>query len=239
MRVLIKDDHKFLVKDTNSDYHTQYGAVSKSDFNKSKLKSNRGTEFVSFDATFIDIYERMKRQAQIITLKDIGTIISETAINKNSKVLDAGSGSGALCCFLANICKSVVSYDIRDDHQKTAKFNQEMLGLKNIKFNIGDVREKIKEKNFDLIVFDMPDPWNALDNAKKALNVGGFLILYSPTIPQVMDTVNLIKNNYKDSFLFIKTLETIQRPWEVTERKVRPQSSYLNHTGFLTFIRRV
>ncbi|MFT4297922.1 MAG: tRNA (adenine-N1)-methyltransferase [Candidatus Woesearchaeota archaeon] len=239
MKVLIKHDHKFLIKDKSKDYHTQYGVVSSKDLSKSKAKTNKGTEFFIFDASFIDIYEKMKRQAQIITPKDIGTIISETGINKDSKVLDAGSGSGALCCFLANICKKVVSYDIREDHQKTAKHNMEMLGLKNLTFKLGDVREKISEKDFDLIILDMPDPWNALGNAKAALKNGGFLVIYSPTIPQVMDTVSKIKTEFSDSFIFLKTLETIQRPWDVDERKVRPVSSYINHTAFLTFIRRI
>jgi tRNA (adenine57-N1/adenine58-N1)-methyltransferase catalytic subunit len=239
MKVLIKQDHKFLVKDVSQDYHTQYGVLSKSDFKDSKIKTNRGVEFSLFDACFIDIYEKMKRQAQIITLKDIGTIIAETAISKNSKVLDAGSGSGALCCFLANICKSVVSYDIREDHQKVAQYNMNMLNIKNLKLKQGDVREKISEKGFDVIILDMPDPWNALNNAKSALKQGGFLVVYSPTIPQVIDTVNNIRANFKDSFIFLKTLETIQRPWQVEDRKVRPESSYINHTAFLTFIRRI
>ena len=239
MKTIINQKRKFLIKDTSKDFHTEDGYIKSQDFKKSKVVTNKNVEFNIFDAQFSDVYEKIKRQAQIITLKDVGTIISETGIGKNSIVLDAGSGSGALCCFLANVCKKVVSYELREDHQKVVQYNVKLLELTNLTLKLGDVREKITEKNMDVIILDMPDPWNALDQAKKALKSGGFLVVYSPTIPQVMDTVNIIGKDHTDSFIFMKTLETIQRPWQVEERKVRPQSSYINHTGFLTFIRRV
>jgi len=235
MKTLIHSKNKFLVKDPSKDYHCQDGLIKKEDMKKTKAKTNKGVEYSVLDSGFLDIYEKMKRQAQIITLKDIGTIISETGIGKDSTVLDAGSGSGALCSFLANICKKVISYDIREDHQKVAEHNVNMLELKNIKLKIGDIREKITEKNIDVIILDMPDPWNAFEQANKALKRGGFLVIYSPTIPQVMDSVSKIPND----MIFLKTIENIQRPWQIDERKVRPVSSYINHTAFLTFIRKI
>lgn len=239
MKVLLNKEDKFLVRNINADFHSKYGFVKKEDLSSNKVKTNTGVEFSVFDPQFIDIYERMRRDAQIITLKDIGTIVAESGIGKSSFVIDAGSGSGALCCFLANICKKVVSYDIRDDHLKVAQDNATVLKLKNLKFKLGDVREKIDEKNADVIILDMPDPWNALVQASKALKHGGFLVIYSPTIPQVMDTASFVKTKFQNDFIFIKTIENIQRPWEVDDRKVRPQSSFINHTGFLTFIRRI
>ncbi len=239
MKTIINDIDKFVVKDANNDFHSKHGVIKKQDLKKKKAITNMGKEFSVFDSPFIDVYEKMKRQAQIITKKDIGTIISQTGIGKDSIVLDAGSGSGALCCFLANICKKVISYEIREDHQKTAKHNKELMALTNVTFKLGDVREKITEKDVDVIILDMPDPWNALENVAKSLKKGGFLVIYSPTIPQVMDSVNKIRQNHKADLIFLNTFETIQRPWQVEDRKVRPQSSYINHTAFLTFIRRI
>jgi len=67
---------------------------------------------------FTDKFKKIKRGPQIITPKDIGTIITETGINKNSIVLDAGGGSGSLSCFLANITKKVYCYEkkVKDVH---------------------------------------------------------------------------------------------------------------------------
>ena len=47
--------------------------------------------------------------------KDIGIILANTDINKNSIVLDAGSGCGVTTIFLAKFVKKVYSYDIRKD----------------------------------------------------------------------------------------------------------------------------
>ena len=230
---------KFLVKDTSKDYHTKYGFFKKEDLKAkagSKVISNTKKEFTVFDPYFIDLYRKIKRDAQIIPLKDIGLIVSETGINGNSKVVDAGSGSGALCCFLANISKEVVTYEIREDFIEIVKKNIDYLGLKNVKIKNKNIYEGVDEKNIDLIVLDLPEPWKAIGSAKKALKAGGFLVSYSPSIPQTADFVNEI-NNDKD-FVHVKTSEIIERNWEIDGRKVRPRSQQIGHSGFISFVRR-
>src|SRR3989338_7529993 len=122
--LITKQGKKFYAKDLNQDLHTQHGYIKKEDLGKAKegesLKSNTNKEFFIFEPSFIDIYRKIKRDAQIIPLKDIGLIIAETGINKESRILDAGSGSGALACFLASIAKEVVTYEIRDDFIEVA-----------------------------------------------------------------------------------------------------------------------
>jgi tRNA (adenine57-N1/adenine58-N1)-methyltransferase len=182
------------------------------------------------------LYRKIKRDAQIIPLKDVGLIIAETGINKESKLLDAGSGSGALACFLASIVKEVITYEIREDFIGIVKQNIEFLGLKNIKIKNKNIYEEIEEKNVDVVTLDVPEPWKALDNCAKALKPGGFLVSYSPSIPQIIDFVNAIRKN--ESFVYIKTVEIIEREWEVEERRVRPKSKSI-HSGFLSFARKV
>jgi len=238
-KVLMSKSDKFLVKDTNKDFHTKHGFFKKGDLKKNnkKISSNTKKEFTIFNPSFIDLYRKIKRDAQIIPLKDIGLIVSETGINKNSKVVDAGSGSGALCCFLANITKEVTTYEIRQDFIEIVKKNIEYLKLKNIKIKNKNIYGGIDEKNIDLIVLDLPEPWKAINSAKNALKVGGFLVSYSPTIPQTQDFVNKI-NKDKD-FVHIKTSEILEREWEVDGRKVRPKSQQIGHSGFISFTRRI
>ncbi len=220
--------------------HTQFGLIKSKELKKkdgSKLLTNTKEEFTIFTPYFIDIYKKIKRDAQIISLKDIGQIIAETGINNKSKVIDAGSGSGALACFLANIAKEVVTYDIRNDFIKIVEENKKLLNLKNLKIKNKDIYDKIDEKNADLIVLDLPEPWKALDSAKTALKIGGFLVSYSPSIPQTIDFVNIVNKN--KNFIHIKTIELIEREWQIEERRVRPKTRQLGHTGFLSFSRRV
>ncbi len=241
-KVLItRQGKKFYAKNLDEDLHTQYGFIKSSELNKAKegslLKSNTNKEFFVFNPYFIDLYRKIKRDAQIIPLKDIGLIIAETGINKQSRVLDAGSGSGALACFIATIAKEVITYEIREDFIEIVKSNIKFLGLKNIKVKNIDIYNKIEDKNIDIIILDLPEPWNALDNCSNALKVGGFLVSYSPSVPQVIDFVNAIRKN--DIFVYLKTAEIVEREWEVEERRVRPKSKGLGHSGFLSFARKV
>ena len=230
---------RFLVKDTTKDMHTQFGYFKKEDLKakSGRIKTNTGKEFAIFDAYFIDLHKKIKRDAQIIPLKDIGLIVSETGVNKKSKVVDAGSGSGALACFLANIAKEVTTYEIREDFIEIVKNNIKFLNLKNVKIKNKNIYDGIDEKNVDLVTLDLPEPWKALESAEKALKPGGFLVSYSPTIPQVMDFVNEVRKN--DNFAYLKTSEIIEREWEAEERKVRPRSQAIGHSGFLSFVRKI
>ena len=232
---------KFYTKDLNEDLHTQYGVIKKEDLKKAKegslLKSNTNKEFFIFNPSFIDLYRKIKRDAQIIPLKDIGLIIAETGINRQSKVLDAGSGSGALACFLSSIAKEAITYEIREDFIEIVKSNIEFLGLKNIKIKNKDIYNEIDDKDIDVLILDVPEPWKALENCAKALKPGGFLVSYSPSVPQVADFVNALRKD--ENFVYLKTVEITEREWEVEERKVRPKSTGIGHSGFLSFARKV
>lgn len=238
--VVISKEKTYFVDDLAKDFHTADGFVSKADLKKkdgSEIATNTGKKFNIFTSSFMDDYKRIAREAQIISVKDIAAIIAKTGINKNSIVVDAGAGSGALACFLAHICKEVITYDIREDFLKIVKRNKEFLNLNNLKIKNKDIYKGIDEKNVDLITLDLPSPWNAIKSAYAALRVGGFLVSYSPSVPQMMDFVNAI--NKDDRFIHVKTIEIIEREWEVDERKVRPMTKGIGHTGFLSFARKI
>ena len=241
-KVLITNQgRKFYVKNFEEDLHTQYGFIKKEDIKEAKegssLRSNTNKEFFTFNPYFIDLYRKIKRGAQVIPLKDIGLIIAETGINKKSKILDAGSGSGALACFLASIAKEVITYEIRDDFAEIVKSNIQFIGLKNIKLKNKDIYKEIDDKNIDVVTLDVPEPWNALENCLNALKAGGFIVSYSPSVPQVVDFVSAVRKN--ENFVYLKTSEIIEREWEIEERRVRPKSKGIGHSGFLSFARKV
>ena len=226
---------------SKGDLHTDSGMVKEKDIlkNKSRVKSNIGEEFLVFDAKFIDKMQRIKRAPQAILEKDIGIILVNISLENDSKVLEAGSGSGKLTAFLAKTVSNgtVYSYEIRKEFMDIAKKNIDELEIKNVVFKNKDVYKGIREKNLDAIVLDLPEPWRALKHASKALKNGAFLVAYLPTIYQVMEFVDKAKKS-KD-FIFIKTIELIERPWFVDGRKVRPMSNIIGHTAFITFIRKI
>lgn len=240
-KILATEKKKFYVKTLDEDFHSQYGFIKAADLKDSKdgdiLISNTGKEMKVFTPNFLDMYEKIKRQAQIIPLKDVGIIIANTGFSPEWTIVDAGAGSGALSCFLANLaCKGkVFTYDVREDHAKIVRDNIEYFGLDNITCEVHDVYNGIPQKNVDLITLDLPEPWKATEHAKNALRIGGFIVSYSPCVPQMADFVNSLPQG----LMHIKTVEISEKEWDVVGRKVRPKSASIGHSGFLTFVRRV
>jgi tRNA (adenine57-N1/adenine58-N1)-methyltransferase len=182
----------------------------------------------------------IKRKAQIILPKDSAHIIMNCSISSGQKVLEIGIGSGSLTIALANAIApngKVISYDNREDFIKHAMKNLEMAGLdKYVITKLKDISDGIVEKELDAVIIDIPNPWDGVGHAWKALKAGGYFCAYSPLISQVEKTVKEIK---KHSFIDVKTLENIQREMIVSERGTRPSFEMLGHTGYLTFARKV
>jgi len=236
MKILIHKDKKFLWKE--GDLHTNFGVIKDKDIKKakngSKVVSNIKEEFIVLEPSFDDLIKRIKRGPQIMITKDIGYILTNTGITKDSTVLEAGAGSGYLTSFLSIFCKKVISYERNKEFFKLVNENIKFIGLKNIEIKNKDVYKKIDEKELDLIILDLPEPWNAIENAFKALKKGYFLVCYLPTINQVIE---LLKKN--KTFIHVKTVEIIEREWQIDEGKVRPVSSIISHTGFMVFLRKI
>jgi len=243
-RILINNEGKeFFLTDLSKDFHTKLGFLKKEDLNKkegTEITNNYQTEkFTLLDPQFFDKYKRIKRGAQIMITKDIGAIIANTGINNESKVLDAGSGSGALSIFLSKIAKEVTSYEIDDKNIEIVKKNIDYLDIKNLKLKKGDVYEKIDEKDRDVIILDLPEPWKAIKNAKNALKLGGYVVNYSPSINSVMRLMEEVRKEHSENFVIIKTIDLQEVQWKVEEMAVRPLSKGIGHTAFLTFLRRI
>ena len=183
---------------------------------------------------FLNKLRKIKRGPAIMLQKDIGVILANTSIDKDSRVLDAGSGSGVLTANLARFVKRVYSYDNRKEFLDVAKENCKNFNLKNITFKNKDVYEEIKEKNLDLVTLDVKEPWRAFGNVFNALKKDGELVCYSPQITQVIRIVEEAKK-----FKVVRVLEHIEREWVVEGVRCRPEHTGILHTGFLVFLRKV
>ena len=179
--------------------------------------------------------KKIKRGPAIIIAKDIGIILSNSDIDKNSIVLDAGSGCGILSINLAKFVKKVYSYEINKNFLNIAKYNAKLFNVNNIIFKNKDIYKGISEKNLDLITLDLQEPWKVLKHAKKALKKNKQLVAYLPNITQVIELNKRLDKNFKLEFV----KEVIERNWIIDERRARPENIIMGHTGFLIFIRKV
>ncbi|MDH7517859.1 MAG: tRNA (adenine-N1)-methyltransferase [Candidatus Thermoplasmatota archaeon] len=187
-----------------------------------------------------DKLQSLDRLAQIILPRDAAHIIMNCSIESGHTVLEAGIGSGSLTIALASAVApngKVISYDVRKDFIEHAMKNLRRAKLeKYVTTKLKDVTKKIDEKELDVVILDIPNPWEAVKHAWKALKIGGYLCSYSPLISQVEKTVKEIG---KYSFIETKTFENIQREMIVSTHGTRPSFDMLGHTGYLTFARKV
>jgi tRNA (adenine57-N1/adenine58-N1)-methyltransferase len=117
------------------------------------------------------------------------------------------------------------------------KKNIERLGLsKYVEFKLKDITKGIDERNVDAVILDMATPWLVVEEAKKALKIGGRFVSFSPTINQVEKTVEAMK---LAGFINIKTIELIIRRYKVKLNETRPETIMIGHTGYITSGRKV
>ncbi|UCF12108.1 MAG: tRNA (adenine-N1)-methyltransferase [Thermoplasmatales archaeon] len=187
-----------------------------------------------------DKLQNVHRRAQIILSRDAAHIIINCSIESGQYVLEAGIGSGSLTIALASAVApggKIISYDVRNDFIEYALKNIKKASLEQyVITKLKDITKEIEEKDLDAIILDIPNPWEAIENAWNALKIGGYLCSYSPLISQVEKTVKELR---KHNFIEIKTFENIQRELVVSSHGTRPSFDMLGHTGYLTFARKI
>jgi len=229
---------KYLVKDLSQDFYTSSGTISSKDLrsNKEKVFSSTKKPFLLLTPAFPDLWEQLQRGPQVINQKDIGLILAKTGVNKDSRVVDAGGGSGSLCLSLANVCKEVTGYENNPEHFKLLQKNVELFGFTNVRLKKEDVYKGMTEKELDLITLDLPEPWRVISSAEKALKDGGFLVVYLPNLLQMREFILATKGT---AITVLETSELLERQWKIDERILRPEFEMLGHTGFLCWGRKL
>src|SRR3972149_4646182 len=94
----------------------------------------------------------------------------------------------------------------------------------------------IDERDVDAVVLDLAVPWLVIAHAYEALKPSGTLVSFSPTIDQVVKTVEALR---EQNFVNIETFECIMRGMQIERGKTRPQTLMTGHTGYITHARKV
>ena len=202
------------------------------------VHSSTGADLLCLRPTLSDFILKMPRGAQVIYPKDIGAILVFADIGPGTRVLEAGTGSGALTMALCRATGPegrVVSYESRREfHEKAAANLETFLGKLPpwLELRLGDVREAAASgQAFDRVVLDLPEPRAVLHEVDSVLRAGGLLCTYLPTTNQVQDSVLSLN---AAGYIEVETFEIVLRTWHVTERSVRPAHRMVAHTGFIT-----
>lgn len=234
----------YLVKvEAGKTFHTHKGFIKFDDVigkeYGSTVVSSLNVQFTVLKPLLRDYIMKSVRKTQITYPKDIALIIMFSGIGPGNRVVEAGTGTGALTTALAHYVKPngrVYSYEVRGEFLETAEKNLKRADLADfVELKNKDVAAGIDETDVDAVILDMATPWLVVAHAYKALKPCGTLVSFSPTIDQVVKTVEALKEN---DFIDIETVECLMRGMQTERGKTRPQTLMTAHTGYITFARK-
>jgi len=199
------------------------------------VKTNIGRRWFVLFPKFAQKLMKVPRVTQIVYPKDLGAIIMMADIHAGSRVVDGGTGSGVLTATIARYVSptgEVYSYDVNEKNLEAAKAQLARLGLlRYVSLKQGDLTSRIDELGVDAVILDIPTPWLAVGNGYRALRAGGILLSLSPTIEQVVETVEIMKET---GFVDIENVEILLRRLRVRRGMTRPEHIMRAHTTYLT-----
>ena len=243
MKMILDERGKKYVLKPGEEFQSDLGII-KSDVLDSaqvgdEVKSHLDHTFKIMKPNINDFIDIMDRRCSILIQKDIGQVLAHTGLGAGSRVVDAGTGAGAIALNFGNVVGpdgEVFTYEIREDFSEVARKNIERFGITNITVKNKDIKEGIDEDNVDLIFLDLPKPFEIFEEVHESLNLGGWLVVYAPYIDQAETSYRIAK---KLGFYNIDIIETLGRGLEVRPQGVRPKTRMVGHSGYLMFARKL
>jgi tRNA (adenine57-N1/adenine58-N1)-methyltransferase len=241
--VIKTSKNKYLsVVESDKEFITNEGKFKFSDLKKipSIVTTTTGIDFQIYTPTYKEFVLLMKRGPQIIYPKDVGQIIVESNLHNSSRVLEIGSGSGALTLYLYSLLQNsgkLYSLDSSKINQRRANktISRYLSTYSKDTVDVNFINEKLDKFNFknledkiDAIITDVPEPWDFFINNKIDTNLNW--VSYLPSMSQIIRINETLKEkNFQD----IEVKEVILRDWIVDKKVVRPTNKLVSHTGFL------
>lgn len=202
--------------------------------------SHIGAPFFLLQPSLGDLLIEMPRTTQILYPKDIGFIFVTMGIGPGQKVMEAGTGSGSMTTALAYAvgpAGRVISYEIKPDVQNLARKNLSRFGFDTrVDFKLRDIQEGFDETDSESFFLDVPNPYDYMNQVRRALIPGGFLCCLLPTMNQVEKTLIALR---QANFAFVEVCETLLRFYQAEPNRLRPTDRMVAHTGYLIFARKI
>ena len=206
----------------------------------SQVHSHLGKTFFILQPALDDLLRNVDRKTQIMYPKDIAYILVSMGIKPGSRVIEAGTGSGAFTIALAYALGTegqVYSYERRPEMQAIARKNIEQVQLADrVILKSQDISDGFDERDIEALFLDLPNPEDYLPQAREALHPGGFFGSILPTTNQVERLLLALKAN---GFAFTEVSEILHRYYKPIASRLRPSDRMNGHTGYLIFSRPV
>lgn len=243
--LLGKDGKRFMVRlSPGGELHTHRGFLKHDDILGqplgAQLTSHLGYPFYLLRPSLHDLIMNIKRESQIIYPKESGYALLKMNIMPGSRVIEAGTGSGAMTIALARgVMPSgkVYSYDRRQDMIDLATRNLSNVGVLDfVDLRCRGVAEGFDEKDVDALFMDLREPHLYIGRVKEALAPGSFFGALVPTTNQVSA---LLEELERRGFVDLEVSEILLRHYKTVPARLRPEDRMVAHTGYLVFGRPV
>lgn len=206
----------------------------------SAVRSHLGKRFFILEPTLRDLLLHIRRQSQIVFPKDIGYILLRLSVGQSMRVIEAGTGSGAMTTALAWAVGGdgqVYSYDRRADMIDLARRNLTRLGLEDrVVFRHRDIEGGFEDSGVDSLFLDLPNPQDYLKAVRASLRSGGSFAAILPTTNQVSALIRALEDH---RFGLVQVCELSLRFYKRVPERLRPEDRMVAHTGYLVFGRQL
>src|SRR3989442_4178447 len=240
-RVLLYQDarRKWIAKVEPGRFHTHRGYFELAELVGKEyggsIRTSMGQNLAVFRPRALDVVESFDRPTQILYPKDIGYALFQMGIGNGNRVLEVGTGSGALTSALARgiapDCQ-VFTYEMRPEFLRAAKANVDKAGFGSlVTFHTKDPTEGFEEKEADAVVVDLGDPWRMIGAAWRALIGGGLLAGFTPTINQLEKLAVALREG---GFMILEDVELLMREFNPEAGKVSTETKMIRHTADAT-----
>jgi tRNA (adenine57-N1/adenine58-N1)-methyltransferase len=241
--LLGKDGKRFIVRLTPGEsLHTHRGFIKHDEMLGqpfgTQLTSQLGYPFYLLRPSIHDLIMNVRRESQIIYPKESGYVLLKMNILPGSRVIEAGTGSGAMTIALARgVMPSgrVYSYDRRQDMIDLATRNLSRVGVLDlVDLKCQGIAEGFDEKEVDALFMDVREPQLYVGRVKEALAPGSFFGALVPTTNQVSA---LLEELELRGFVDLEVSEMLLRHYKTVAARLRPEDRMVAHTGYLVFAR--
>jgi tRNA (adenine57-N1/adenine58-N1)-methyltransferase len=238
--LVLEDERRFLVHlQAGRTFSTHKGAIRHDALlghpYGGTFETNTGAAVVALYPTWVDRMMKVQRTTNIMYPKDVAYLIAELGIGAGDRVVELGSGSGAMTIALAHAVAPggrVFSYDRREEHIERARDNCGRAGvdLDMIEFRLRGTGEPLPEDIVG-VMCDIPEPWDEVGAARERLVGSGRFAAAIPTFNQAEKLAACLVG---EGFAMVRTIEILVREILARPGRTRPAHRMVGHTQLLT-----
>jgi tRNA (adenine57-N1/adenine58-N1)-methyltransferase len=245
IQLISSDDKRFIVRLTpGQSLHTHRGILKHDEIIGqsfgSALLSHTGHRFMLLPLSLFEQIMHIKRASAIVYPKDIGYVLLKLNVVPGARVIEAGTGSGALTLALSRAVGTeghVFTYEERSDMQNLARKNLEVAGtFANVSLILRNIHDGFDPPPADSLFLDVREPEDYMAHAWQALKGGGYFGAIVPTTNQVSNLLTIL---LRGGWTQIEAEEILLRTYKIVPERLRPDDRMVGHTGFLVFARKV